>query len=424
MGFSTAISGLNAASNLLSTTGNNIANANTTGFKRSRSEFADVYASGLGGVSKSTPGAGVVIANVAQQFDQGNLELTGNGLDLAISGEGFFALGDSTINPQQKVYTRAGMFHADEEGYIVNNSGEALLAYRPNGNTVAEGFSTGIMQTLQVDSSQGQPQPTTKISTGVNLDASKQAPTLSFVGPSGGVVDPNTYTHTSSVTVYDSLGNPHVASKYFVKTANPMEWDIYTYVDGRDIKGSVPPASPIADKLTFDNVGKLISPVNGQFIYPPITVAPNAQDLAITLDLNGSTQLGSPFSVNSLSQDGLPTGRLSGLDIDDTGIVFARFTNGASKPLGQVALVRFQNSQGLSKLGDTAWGENTDSGPPISGVAKTGSFGTIKAGALESSNVDLAAQLVTLIVAQQAYQANAQTITTENQVVQTLLNVR
>ncbi|HYE33916.1 flagellar hook protein FlgE [Methylocaldum sp.] len=421
MAFNTALSGLNAASNMLSVTGNNVANANTTGFKKSRSEFADVYASSLGGVSSITPGAGVRVTNVAQQFNQGNLEFTENNLDLAISGEGFFVLGDNVDNINERVYSRAGAFHMDQEGYVVNHLGQPLLVYAPNGETVAEGFSTGVFQTLQLDSTQGLPKATSSVAMGVNVDSRQTPPATTPFDPT----DPTSYTHATSVTIYDSLGNTHIATSYYVKTATTNEWELHAYVDGQNMLGGT---TTDPTTLLFDSDGKL-SQVNGstattQFQTDSVTINPSAQPIQLTLDLAGSTQLGSAFSVNTLTQDGLTIGRLTGVDIDDTGIVFARFSNGGSKPLGQVALVRFQNPQGLSKLGDTEWGESANSGVPINGVAGTSSFGSIKAGALEGANVDLAQQLVNLIIAQQAYQANAQTISTENTITQTLLNIR
>jgi len=421
MAFNTALSGLNAASNMLSVTGNNVANANTTGFKKSRSEFADVYASSLGGVSSITPGAGVRVTNVAQQFNQGNLEFTENNLDLAISGEGFFVLGDNVNNINERVYSRAGAFHMDRDGYVVNHLGQPLLVYAPNGETVEEGFSTGVFQTLQLDSTQGLPKATSSLAMGVNLDSRQDPPATTPFDPD----DPTSYTHSTSVTVYDSLGNTHIATSYYVKTATTNEWELHAYVDGQNMLGGT---TTDPTTLLFDSDGKL-SEVNGstattQFQTDSVTINPSAQPIQLTLDLNGSTQLGSAFSVNTLTQDGLTIGRLTGVDIDDTGVVFARFSNGGSKPLGQVAMVRFQNPQGLSKLGDTTWAESANSGVPINGVAGTSSFGSIKAGALEGANVDLAQQLVNLIIAQQAYQANAQTISTENTITQTLLNIR
>lgn len=451
MSFSTAVTGLNAASNMLSVTGNNIANVNTTGFKNSRSEFADVYSTALSSGGKTTPGAGVVTVNVAQLFGQGNLQSTGNNLDLGISGEGFFVMGESTGNYDAHSYTRSGAFHTDQDGYVVGNNGKPLLTYRANGTTVAEGFSTGVLQPLRLDASEGQPAATTAITTSFNLDARKKVvdgAVFPFVGPVSGVVDPNTYSNSSSVTVYDSLGNSHLVTQYFVKrdlatlpsplpapaTAPSSIWDVYTTVDGKDIKGTVSPAVPVGDRMTFDSSGKLneiwlgtdptAAVTTTKIDYPTISVATDAKPLDITLDVANSTQLASAFSVNTLSQDGVTTGTLSGIDISDTGIVFARFTNGQEKPLGQVAIVRFANPQGLNKVGDTSWEESVQSGVPLNGVAGSGSFGTIKSGSLESSNVELSQQLVNLIIAQQAYQANAQTITTENEVTRTLLQIR
>lgn len=469
MSFSTALSGLNAASNMLSVTGNNIANVNTTGFKKSRAEFADVYAA-LGGTSQTTAGAGVLIANDAQLFTQGNLVSSDNTLDLGISGEGFFVLGDSVANPQQHTFTRAGVFHADENGYIVNNFNQPLMAYRPNGDTVEEGFSTGVFQPVQVGVTQGQPVATTNVQTAVNLDARMTAPTVAFTGPdASGAVDPASYSSTASNTIYDSLGNTHILTNYYVKMPTQRDdgtgtmvntgyginqWRVYSYIDGKQVPmaSQLPDTSNFAPLLGSDLPGTLGGGAlmqfdqSGQFkgiildaanptsfsasgnkvAYPSAdpTIEPNAKPLEVTLDLGGSTQVGTPFSVNSLYQDGLAIGKLTSLDINDQGVIFAKFSNGAARPLGQVALARFQNPQGLSKLGDTKWAENTSSGAALYGVATTGAFGAIKSGNLESSNVDLSAQLVNLIVAQQAYQANAQTISTENEVTKTILQIR
>jgi flagellar hook protein FlgE len=420
MSFNTALSGLNAAANNLAVTGNNIANANTTGFKRSRSEFADVYASSFGDVSSTTSGSGVRVANVAQQFTPGNLEFTDNSLDLAVSGEGLFVLGGNVGDVNSKVYTRAGAFHLDEDGYVVNNDGKALLTYKPNGTTVDEGFSTGVLQTLRVDSAQGLPKATSKVDIKVNLDARATPPATALFSPN----DPTSFTKSSSLTIYDSLGNPYDATTYFVadNAVTPNQWQVYTALNGQIVKNT-------PDTLVFDTTGALQSPASGQVSYPPfnlsaINPASKAAPLSLSFNYSGSTQFGTAFSVDQQAQDGLTVGRLNGVDIDKTGVVFARYSNGASKPLGQVALAKFPNPQGLSKLGDTNWAESADSGLPISGSAGTANFGTIESGALEESNVDLAAQLVNLIVAQQSYQANAQTISTENSIAQTILNIR
>ncbi len=430
MGFSTALSGLNAASKNLSVTGNNIANANTTGFKKSRTEFADVYAASLGGVSSITAGSGVRVANVAQQFNQGNLNFTDNNLDLAISGEGFFTLSASSAasDINDRSYTRSGEFKLDKDGYIVNNQGQALLAFRPNGTTVADGFSTGVMNTIQINTIAGQPKATEELSITVNLDASESAVAVTPFDKTNS----NTYTSQTSATVYDSFGTSHIFTTYFVNkgvVSGDPTWRVYHYIDGNAVNLQ---SGAAYGELKFDTVGNLKAPVNGSGVVDgifdldayAITPATGASDIEIDkLSYFGSTQFNQKFSVNEMSQNGLPAGQLTGIDIDDEGVIFARFSNGGSKTLGQVALSRFSNPQGLSKLGDTTWGQNAGSGDPVSGQPGSNNFGVIQSGSLEASNVELSAQLVNLIVAQQAYQANAKTITTENTIIQSILNI-
>lgn len=434
MPFTTALSGLNAASNNLAVTGNNIANANTVGFKKSRSEFADVYASSLGGVSSIQPGAGVKVANVAQQFNQGNLQFTDNNLDLAISGEGFFTLAKSPSETNNLSYTRSGEFKLDRDGYLVNNQGAALLVYRPNGTKVTDGFSVGVTQPVQINTLTGLPSATSSVDMVVNVD-SEQLP------PSNAVFDPDqstSYNNQTSVTVYDSLGSPHILTSYFVKVAaDPVgppivadnTWTVHHYMSEPALAGTDPSLVPKTDvgsgTLVFDDTGKLIDDAASIFSMSPTYDPGNgAAPINITaISYIGSTQVQQKFSVNEMSQNGLPAGRLTGIDIDDEGVIFARFSNGGSTTVGQVALTRFPNVNGLAKLGDTTWGQSANSGEPIRGEAGGNNFGTIQSGALEASNVDLSAQLVNLIVAQQHYQANAQTITTENQIMQAILNI-
>lgn len=426
MAFTTALSGLNAASNNLAVTGNNIANANTVGFKKSRSEFADVYASSIGGVSSIQPGAGVKVANVAQQFNQGNLQFTDNNLDLAISGEGFFTMANSPDEVTNLSYTRAGEFKLDKDGYMVNNQGKALLVYKPNGPAIADGFSTGVLQTVQINTLTGLPSATDRVDVVANVNATDIAPSKPF-----DPLDSESYNNQSSITIYDSLGAPHILTTYFVKgasTANDTKWNVYHYMDDPTAVGSALTADGNAfGTLTFDTGGKLISPASGAFALSAYTMNPptGAADIEISsMSYFGSSQVQQKFSINDMRQNGLPAGRLTGVDIDDEGVIFARFSNGGSQTVGKVALSRFSNPNGLTKLGDTGWGQGSNSGEPILGEAGGNNFGTIQSGALEASNVDLSAQLVNLIVAQQHYQANAQTITTENTIMQTILNIR
>ena len=272
MAFFTALSGLNAAAKNLSVTSNNIANANTTGFKQSRAEFADVYASSISGVSKIQPGSGVRVTNVAQQFTQGNINATDNNLDLAISGEGFFSLGTDATSTLPTIYTRSGEFKLNKEGYVVNNQGNYLMTFKPNGTTVAEGFSTGFFQPLQVNAEQGSPVATTALGISANLQSVQTAPSVTTVDPK----NPDSYNHTTSMTIYDSQGNSHIASTYFVSQSPTTQnsWNAYLFVDGKafNVDGSAAPipldGTQTAMPITFDTAGKLTCTVNARGIWP------------------------------------------------------------------------------------------------------------------------------------------------------------
>jgi len=339
------------------------------------------------------------------------------------------------------VFTRSGEFKLNKDGFVVNNQGNFLMSYAPNGATIAEGFSQGVFKPLSINSTQGAPVATTKIVTSVNLQASQFQPS-GFA--TGGVKpnDPATYNHLSSTTVYDSQGNSHIVSTYYVTDRKPAsavppgtsnQWESYIFIDGKAFNpdGTVPATggAQISTQLKFNVDGTISSPTAAvamggatgfdlSLIDPSLTVNP----LKFDFNFSDTSQVSSPFSVRNLSQDGMPAGNLTGIDINNQGIVRARFSNGGSSILGQVALTRFSNPQGLTKNGDTSWKESIDSGPSVPGQAGAGSFGLIQSGALESSNVDLSAQLVHLIVAQQAYQANAKSITTEKTIIQTILN--
>lgn len=400
MPFAVALSGLNAASSDLSVTANNIANANTTGFKGSRAEFADVFAVGAQQI-----GNGVRLSSVSQEFKQGGVDFTDRGLDLAISGEGFFTVSDNGLIK----YTRAGSFGVDRDGYVVNNQNERLQIFPVTTNGT---YNTGTLSDLQLATNDAAPQATTTTDFGINLPADAQPPPVAVFDPNNA----STYNHSTAITIYDSLGATHTATAYFVKTATPNQWDARFYVDGTAVGG--------ANTMTFSNAGALTVPATGAFTLPPYTPSSGAAPITLTTNMLTSTQYGSTFSVNTLKQDGFTSGRLSTIDVDTSGVVFARYTNGRSQPLGQVALSNFANPQGLRQLGDTTWGETFTSGDPIRGSAGTSSFGLIQSGALESSNVDLTAQLVNMITAQRNFQANAQMISTADQVTQTIINIR
>ena len=410
MPFRLALSGLNAAQSDLTVTANNIANVATTGFKGSRAEFSDLFAATQQGVSATAIGNGVKVSNVSQQFSQGNIDFSDNSLDLAMSGNGFFVLNDGGA----VTYTRAGAFQVDNNGYVVNSKGNRLQVYPPLANG---GFNTGGLGDLSLSTGVSAPQATTSVNALLNLPANATAPATATFDPT----DTTSFNNATSLTIYDSLGAAHTASMYYVKTANPNEWQTHLYVDGTAVNG---PGGVAAQTLQYSDTGALVTPAAGHLQWGPYTPATGAAAINMDFDYRQTSQYGQNFTVNSVTQDGFTTGRLIGIDIGQSGIVQARFTNGRSNPLGQIAVANFANPQGLQQLGDTQWAETFSSGQAIRGEAGNSGFGIIQAGALEASNVDITSQLVNMITAQRDFQANAQMISTADSITQTIINIR
>ncbi len=538
MPFRTALSGLNAASTELRVIAQNIANSNTVGYKKSRTEFADIFPASNLGTSSTTIGSGVKVSAVNQQFTQGNVNFTDNNLDLAISGQGFFIVNDNGVNN----YTRAGNFGVDNQGYVTNTQSNRLQAYQADVN----GNISGALGDLQLDTSDIAPQATNSIDMGLNLDASAAVPgsaaattgytipattildfdrmtgteldgstftmydaygigrtvsmrytptaaantwtvelreagatvasatgnpidfssavpsvsmswdpdqtgpmsaisltidtsaitrntttgggdTSANLGPTTSTItgsvqaafsatDTTTYNNSTSINVFDSLGSPHLMTMYFRKETAPNTWAVYSTIDGTATGG----VNPVT--ATFTSAGVLSTPSTAQ----TVTFSPGggASAMSVALDLADISQYGSAFSVNSLDQNGYTTGRLSGIDVADTGIVTARFTNGQSRTLAQIALANFANTQGLRQLGNTQWAESFSSGAPLAAAPGSGSLGLVQSGAEEGSNVDLTEQLVSMITAQRNFQANAQVISTADTITQTIINIR
>ena len=585
MSFSTALSGLKAASTTLSTTGNNIANSQTIGFKESRAQFGEVMA--MSGANSA--GTGVRVSSIAQQFSQGNIEGTANSLDLAISGKGFFAMGDlvDPVIPDKPLeatsFSRNGAFHINKSGNVVDDNGRYLLAYKPVGMTVNEGFNVGVKLPVLIGTDQGPPSATSQVNMSLNLNSASPAASTPFgfmiPGTHPYVPNPKTYTSTTSVTTYDVMGNAHIVSTYFCRTSVPNEWNMYTFVDGRSIqpgtqadKFSIPPTvatgtqvmpdgiiTDAPTKVYFDDNGNLskvtatpqITDLLKSKLWQATTSAKSLKDtvvtltakrdeaqkavemytkqladaeakvpkleniindakntldlstkalefsqskldsatiardqaitdadtakadydaavltdleaqkaaadstmpgqavrgnsvqvdfggidltaidsnlvatpMTITINLDGTTQHSAPFMVNNLKQDGLPVGSLSAIDVDKDGVITAKYSNGYSKPIGKVALVNFANPEGLTKLEGTAWGNSTEAGAAVYGQAGNNGFGAIRSSSLENSNVDLSEELVKLIVAQQAYQANSQAISIQKTLTESVLRI-
>ncbi len=460
MSFNIALSGLNASQKDLDVTSNNIANVNTVGFKESRAEFVDVYAASLLASGKTKVGDGVLTADVAQQFSQGSIQFTNNALDLAITGNGFFATVPE-LGSLETSYTRAGQFKLNSDNFVVNSQGGHLLGFpvNPDGSSASVSLSTA--EPIRIPTASGAPTKTSEVDIRMNLPAGD-----SYIAGAPGNFDPDdplTFNNSTSVTIFDSLGDSHVMTYFFVKddpTARPNEWLLFAAVDGKPINlvdnSTVPPSStgitggtasgPLAPggvdgaRLEFNASGDFVAQVpsltDGGIITEAFTNhlpngADNTQTVQIDFNLdptgpnpNEPTQFASNFEVTALNQDGLAVGRLTGIDIGTDGLVRATYSNGTSQPLSRIAMVNFANEQGLTQIGNTSWKESIVSGEALAGEAGSGTFGTINSSALEQSNVNLTTELIDLISAQRNFQANSRALEVDNQLNQTILQIR
>ena len=421
MSFQQGLSGLNATSKHLDVIGNNVANANTFGEKSSRAEFTDVYANAMNGVSSSPIGIGVTVSSVTQQFTQGNIVTTDNSLDLAINGAGFFQVNDGGGSLS---YTRNGQFRVDRDGFVVNSQLQKLVGYPADASGQIQ---TGKVDTLRVPSAGLPPSASTRITMELNLD-SRAAVRQPASSPLIDFADPTTYNNSTSLSLYDAKGQDVAVSYYFQKAATDT-WDVYVTANGTSINVDALGNPTAATRINYpSNGGSPLSPSAPVPLNIPATLnSVGAQTLPLTgveLDVSGLTQYGSPFGVTDLSQNGYAPGQLAGIQFENDGTITARYSNGQTKAAGQVLLATFRNPQGLQPLGGTGWAASFQSGDPIVGAPGAGNLGVLQSGALEESNVDLTAELVNMITAQRAYQANAQTIKTQDQVLQTLVNLR
>lgn len=393
MSFNIATSGLNAITQQLNAISNNIANSGTTGYKSMRAEFASLYAG-------SNP-LGVGVTNVSQSISSGgNIASTGRSLDLAINGNGFFVVRDSNGST---TYTRAGYFGTDSNGYLVNNAGGKLQGYPVD---ASGNLQTGTVGDLQINASGLPAKATSTIDFAANLDAREEAkPADNIFNPD----DSSTFNKSYTTQVYDSLGREHTVTQYFVKTGE-NEWTAHYVVDGDKENIS-------SQDLTFDTNGQLSSPTGAVNISAAIS---GAEQLELKMSYAGSSQYGSDFSVTTNKADGYKSGERTGQQIDEDGMVYATYSNGQRLLQGQMVLANFTNPDGLSAIDGTAWEQTNSSGAPLLGTPKSGMYGQINAAALESSNVDLTAELVGLMSAQRNYQANTKVISTNDQMMNSL----
>ncbi len=414
MSFQQGLSGLKAASTNLDVIGHNIANANTTGMKSSRAEFAELYASNLGSSGGVSTGIGVETSTVAQQFTQGNISITGNTLDVAINGNGFFQVEQTNGNT---AYTRDGSFKLNAQGEIITNDGAHLLGIPAEADgTILSGGKTGPMVLPNGGSIPAK--ETTEASVTLNLDTRAVVAT-GTVGPPS-TLEPPLATYGTSMNVYDKQGVAVPVAIYFTKTA-VNTWDAYASIDGAD-------PTLLTPSLTFDATGLPTDPTalaNIVLTIPDDPARGGTFPPDIQLDLSKATQFGEKFGVSKVEQDGQESGKLTGISIDENGIVQGNYSNGKQLAAGQIQLVTFTNVQGLAPIGGNLWLRTPSSGDPSStGAPGSGNLGKLRAGALEDSNVDLTSELVNMMTAQRAYQANAQTIKTQDQVMSTLVNLR
>jgi flagellar hook protein FlgE len=447
MSFNIALSGLAAAQKDLDTTANNIANVNTNGFKESRAEFADVYAGSIFSSGKTKVGDGVSTAMVAQQFGQGALKFTSNSLDLAITGDGFFAL-TPDLASKDMTFTRAGAFKLSKDNFVVDSTGNYLQGYPVDPSTGdVSSVSLSTTKPIQIPNTAGAPRSTSNVFLTMNLNSKETAPAGGW--PAFNPTNKSTYNNsaTTSTTVYDSLGEPHILSFYFRRTATATDnnWEAYAVFDDKTLPPTVPPAAPVGSYfgpviLDFD--------ANGVPTVPTATSLPDLVLPASTLNTtnylqNGAqftsnvtvnftdptgtktpTQFSSKFEVGSLNQDGTTVGRLTSIDIDSSGKVMASYSNGDQTYLSQITMVKFANPQGLSQAGNTSWKASLLSGEPLAGEANSGTLGAINSSALEQSNVNLTNELVDLISAQRNFQANSRALEVNSTLQQTILQIR
>nr|WP_278995777.1 flagellar hook protein FlgE [Plesiomonas shigelloides] len=389
MSFNIGLSGLQATSEQMNTISHNIANGSTAGFKSSRTEFQDVYAATFGGGQAN----GVAVSNIRQSFATGSMTTTNRNGDLAINGDGFFVV----ENNGQKFYTRAGIFDTRQD----KNNPSMMNLVSPDGSLL---LGKGG-QPIAIDKTDQAPKASTKGSLGLNLDSG--APVIDAAKPFD-INDPSTYNSTSTVKVYDQLGNEHQVTQYYRKTAEG-KWDMHVAMDNTLLSGGATP-------VEFDDTGKLTKPSPSNL---SLTL-PNGQPLA--LDMSAMTQYGGGFSINSVSSDGYAAGKFANWSFESDGTVVARYTNGEKVSQGQLQLARFTNNEGLQPAGGNRWTETFASGQAMTGVAGEGQLGGILTGRYENSNVNITDEMVGLMGAQSSYQANAKSIQVANEMTKILFN--
>ncbi len=418
MSFFTSLTGLQAAQTDLSVISHNLANVSTNGFKKSRSEFADVIASSVSQNPSSQIGSGVVVKGNRQQFSQGNLVQSQSSLDLAISGDGFFAI-KPALDQVGVNYTRNGAFSVDADRYVVDGQGGHLLAYPVDGSGTAVSASLDTAIPLRLPATSGTPVATSTVGITASLPSTATVPTTAPFNR----FDPSSYNASTATTIYDADGNAQTLSTYFVRTGTgtPSTWNAYSYVGDKQLTvgGSTAPTA-----LSFDATGAITAPT-GATAFDAFTPASGAAPQSLSLDFGTATkQAAGSFEVSNKSQNGVAVGLLQGVSVDPNGVVSASFSNGTSQVLGKVVLATFANPTGLRQLGNSDWASTGLSGDAILGQANQNGFGGLLSGTIERSNVDVTEELVDLISAQRTFQANSKALDTASQLVQTIIQIQ
>jgi len=421
------VSGLKAESDALGVVGDNIANVNTSGFKAQRAVFEDVLGhSILAGTSTGLPGSGVKIGDIQQMFTQGTLSNTGVSTDVALNGDGFFVVKGTVDGVSSNFYTRAGEFVIDKDGKLSNTGGLKVQGYKANG----DGTFAASLSDVTAPTSALPARATTSLTITANIDSSATVPVLAW-DPQ----DPaNTANFSTTMSIYDSLGNAHTADVYFRKTADNA-WDYHVLVPGADLNPPVVGNSEVGS-------GALTFTTNGALNTSTVTTAVSATfgggataAQAITLDfgtsiaaggtgLDGTTQFAGPSNVSAQKQDGYASGDFSGVSVDGQGVVTGLYTNGEKIAMSQLAIAKFRSNDGLGRAGQNLWISTRESGTAAMGTAGSGGRGATTGGALEGSNVDLAGEFVSMIQHQRSFSANSKTITTADEMLQELINLK
>lgn len=425
MSFFTSLSGLQAAQTEMSTISHNLANVSTNGFKRSTTQFADVIASTANSNPTNVIGSGTVVKSVRQQFSQGGFTQSSSALDVAVSGEGFFVVKSPDASGNGVAYTRNGSFLVNSDRYVVDAQGNRLQVYPVDGSGAVIATGLGATVPLQLPQTSGVPVATTNVNLSLNLNANASVPAAAFDR-----FDPSTYNHSTQTTIFDASGNAMTLTTYFVRDSAPSasdptsSWSAYSFVGDQQLSADSDPAAGTPITMTFDASGAMTAPAGATsfagFLPPGSTTS---QTLSLDFG-NATTQVYKPFNVAAATQDGAPVGQLEGVTIAEDGTVRASFSNGDTQSLGKVVLASFSNPTGLRQLGSSTWTASGLSGDPRLGEPGTNGFGGLMTGAIERSNVDITEELVGLIAAQRAFQANAKALDTASQISQTIFNIR